>query len=389
MAFIDGLRGAAALYVVLHHAYFQVAWNGEGLIPVVRRCTQWLSHGTFAVDLFIVLSGFCLMLPVTGGGGRAQERGVGRFLYRRARRILPPYYAAMAICMGVVALVPALRKPAWSMWAHSLPIFTPGVLLSHLFLVHNLSIAWIWKIDSPAWSIATEWQIYWIFALILLPVWRRFGIVVSVALAFALGNSIEAMMPASNEACFYYIGFFGMGMAAAVLYRQPGRLRWVPWNLLAVTTAGIVVLAMFVYPEWTHRPKIEVDYAVGITAAMVVICLSRFSITSPNAIVLRLLGSGPATGLGRFSYSLYLIHYPLLAWSALVLKPLKLAVDMRLLVMMGVIVPLTVGVAWVFFYLFERPFIGSRVQAGGEWRSLDSKKTSATNVHRPARAAAA
>jgi peptidoglycan/LPS O-acetylase OafA/YrhL len=357
LTFIDGVRGLAALYVVLHHAYFQVALNTGTLSPVVLRLTQWMADGTFAVDVFIVLSGFCLMLPLLQAPDRKLAGGLSGFIRRRARRILPAYYSALATCLTAIALVPRLQQRTADGWSHSLPAFTPGVLLSHLLLVHNLSIHWIWKIDSPAWSIATEWQIYFVFALVLVPLWRRFGMPVAVAAGFATGNILEAFMPASNEACFYFTGFFGLGMAAAALYRAPNTARWVPWNLIAMLLAGVVGLAIFAYPAWTHRPKIEVDLFVGFTAAIVLVSLSRASLSRRRSPIIWLLESRPLVALGGFSYSLYLIHFPVIAWTHLWLQTRHItpAADLAFMLLVGV--PLAVAVSYVFHLIFERPFL--------------------------------
>jgi peptidoglycan/LPS O-acetylase OafA/YrhL len=356
LLFLDGLRGLAALYVVLHHAYFSVAWNGGGVSPWLLHLTQWMAHGTFAVDLFIVLSGFCLMLPLLGAPDRQLAGGILGFVRRRARRILPPYYAAIALCLLTIYLVPPLQHRSGDLWDHSLPAFTPAVLLSHLLLVHNFSIHWIWRIDSPAWSIATEWQIYFVFALVLVPTWRRFGIVTAVALAFVIGNVVEAMMPASNEACFYFTGLFGLGMGAAALYHSPNKARWVPWNAAAAGMAAVIGLAMFVFPTWTHRPKIEVDLAVGFTSAVALVALARSTLSARRLPIIVLLESRPAVTLGRFSYSLYLIHFPLLAWSHLWLRRFNFPPDIDLACMLLISVPLAVAASYGFYLLFEWPF---------------------------------
>src|SRR5262245_54437637 len=90
LAFLDGLRGLAALYVVLHHAALEVSGGsfsrGSNLVRGLLR------HGHFAVAVFIVLSGYCLMRPVAGDPLGRLRGGMWGYLGRRARRILPPYF---------------------------------------------------------------------------------------------------------------------------------------------------------------------------------------------------------------------------------------------------------------------------------------------------------
>jgi peptidoglycan/LPS O-acetylase OafA/YrhL len=98
---LDGIRGLAALYVVVNHVFLRA-------FPGYPRDTApfwagWFVYGRFAVVVFIVLSGFSLAVAPARSGW--QVGGVGRFARRRARRILPPYYAALAISLAVAWLV--------------------------------------------------------------------------------------------------------------------------------------------------------------------------------------------------------------------------------------------------------------------------------------------
>src|SRR6266446_573435 len=97
-AYLDGLRAVAALYVLLHHAFLQVIPNP---VTDANRLPHWFilfAQGNLAVDVFIVLSGFCLMLPVVSLGYEVSG-GAVHFFRRRARRILPPYFAAMGLSL--------------------------------------------------------------------------------------------------------------------------------------------------------------------------------------------------------------------------------------------------------------------------------------------------
>src|SRR5439155_24453768 len=101
LAHLDGLRGLAALAVVLHHIWLTI-WPFEyGREPRgLARVTDVLAYGHFPVGVFIVVSGFCLMRPVCASGGL--EGDALGFLRRRARRILPPYYAAVAFSLVLI-----------------------------------------------------------------------------------------------------------------------------------------------------------------------------------------------------------------------------------------------------------------------------------------------
>src|SRR5579883_2532974 len=189
--FLDGMRGLAALYVVLHHAAFEVP--ALFLKPFLAHVSSFFDHGHYAVAVFIVLSGYCLMLPVARDAEGRLRGGLWQYIKRRARRILPPYYAAMGLSLAMIALIPALGSPSHSRWDVAIPAFTPGAILSHLFLVHDVTPTWLFRIDPPMWSVAFEWHIYFLFPLLLI-VWRRLGIVAAVGAGFVLSFWPEVLL---------------------------------------------------------------------------------------------------------------------------------------------------------------------------------------------------
>ena len=94
---LDGIRGLAALFVVLHHSYL-MAFPGfpETHAPA---WTGFLLYGHFAVVVFIVLSGFSLAVSPARNGWRLDS--LAKFARRRAWRILPPYWPALLFLLLV------------------------------------------------------------------------------------------------------------------------------------------------------------------------------------------------------------------------------------------------------------------------------------------------
>src|SRR5882724_12742624 len=213
LEYLDGLRAVAALYVVLFHA--GVGFNSGPLSGVARIVWHTLVFGHDAVAILIVLSGYCLMLPVARAEGQL-ARGLWHYFARRAWRILPPYYAAVLGSLLLLALVPALETPTTTIWADSFPAFGLAPVGSHLLLIHNLYRSLANRIDGPLWSVATEWQIYFFFPLLLLPIWRRLGAALRVLVGFIVGGSLLWLAPeAADTAASWYLGLFALGMGAA------------------------------------------------------------------------------------------------------------------------------------------------------------------------------
>jgi peptidoglycan/LPS O-acetylase OafA/YrhL len=322
-----------------------------------------LRHGHFAVAVFIVLSGYCLMRPVARDPSGRLRGGLFAYLGRRVRRILPPYYAALGLCWFLILLVPGLQRFDRARWDRALPAFEPGVVVSHLLLVHNLDERWIFRVDPPLWSVATEWQIYLLFP-VLLAVWRRHGLAATVATGFAVGSAIAALggwlgNPALSKLCPWYAGLFALGMAGAVdrVARPRGGHRW---RLASVLGVVALVLAIVAARGGADGTVMIADGLVGASATALIIRCARGSSRGDAASrrgVLRLLESRPAVALGTFSYSLYLIHFPLLAMLGREFRLLGWGVEVRLAAMLLFAAPLCVLAAFLFHRLFERPFL--------------------------------
>lgn len=364
--FLDGLRGLAALYVVFAHLYMTVFSFQHGPLPRwLTLLISWMSIGRLAVDIFIVLSGYCLMLPVVRSAHGRLSGGLPQFFLRRARRILPPYYAALAVALLASALAPGIYPMIGVDWKSGPTVLASEAFGSHLLLIHNLSPRWIGAIDYPMWSVATEWQIYFFFALLLLPLWRRFGMAATLIASLVLGIALDRQFPA---AYFHFLALFAMGMAGAVISVSPDEKwqRWrekLPWGLLA----GALTTPLFLFLVWKHTMRgqfaLPVDLIVGvITVFCLIACAQNLADPQlrPKMLLLRLFESRWAVTLGVFSYSLYLIHAIVLALVFQALRPCPFSATRTCLLYFGLGLPLSVLAAYGFHLLFERPFLRRR-----------------------------
>jgi peptidoglycan/LPS O-acetylase OafA/YrhL len=380
--FLDGMRGLAAFYVLLVHVRQQwdwklvekdgvLAWRGDPLPRLLERLLGLVAYGHFAVAVFIVLSGFCLMMPVARSADGALAGGLKHYIYRRAKRILPPYYAALILSLALIACVPLLRQPNGTKSDLLLPAFTPGVLISHLVLVHNINAAWIGKINPPLWSIPPEWQIYFLFPLVLLPVWRRFGLFAVNVLACVVSLSPHFLWHGRFDyATPWYLALFTFGLSAAAIRFSPRPIPTLlreraPWGWIAMLIWIACATLIAVRPEWFLSRLYATDPIVGAGTAVSIIYLSRFVAHARNAgpAVLRILEARPIAWLGSFSYSLYLVHYPLLPLihAGLRAVPMPPMVRFGVFVTLGIVIPL--AFAYLFHMAFERPLLVDRLRS--------------------------
>lgn len=372
---IDGLRAVSALVVYVNHAYAQT-WNPmvgsfpEGALFPLRYL---LAFGHFAVSIFIAISGFCLALPTVDKGGEIRG-GVRAFLFRRARRILPPYYAALILCLVLIGTF--LGQPTGSLWDVPIVIDKTGVA-SHFLMLQDLFGTG--RINYVFWSIAVEWHIYFLFPL-LLAAGYRYGwkktLLASFALGYALslggaGTRIERANP-------HYLGIFFLGMLAAEWSRAPERaprLLSRP-GFVEITSSlclAIVVVTCIVLPlRMPHSHQAILDLFMGYFAFSWLLLTSSENASqecdkeaaqrplSSGARLRLSLSTRPLVWLGTFSYSFYLVHAPILqiVWLFLA-RPLGLGLGQTFAFLMSVGLLATVMVAYGFFYCFERPFLSS------------------------------
>ena len=354
--FLDGLRGLSALYVVLFHI-----GRAEHLPSSLSFMTAWMAHGNTAVAVFIVLSGFCLMLPCVSTGLTRKD-----FFYRRARRILPPYYAALVITL-ILILISSARKQALSSPDTGMSVFNPMNILSHIFLFHNLSPNWSQSIDPPMWSVATEWQIYFIMPFILLPIWKRYGNSVCILAGFAMGLAPLYLIPANYHfywASSWFIGLFACGMAGAVISisEQPSRIAWktrLPYLWLSFIS---LIICMYISQVRLHillSPWL-LDACIGVTSVFFILACVQAKCRVGNKtapLYLRICSHSLSRRLGDISYSLYLMHMPFWWGLDFILKRLSLSPVLEEFARLFVCLPIIILLCYGFHLIFEKRFM--------------------------------
>ncbi len=293
---LTGLRGAAALMVVGVHATPVLAPDA----PVWLAAA--LAQGQVAVDLFFVLSGFVLARAQAGLG----RSGVGAFLWRRAWRIYPLHVAVLG---GLAGYALAAMSGGDGFIAPDFPWsrLVPTLLLLQPFLFRG-STGW----NPPDWSIGVEMLCSLLLwpALAALRAAGRPGLVAgALALAAAANLAAHGGETAGWPAALRGVCGFGFGMALARLAarpgtRGPGGWRWPAWGRRfgSGTAAELAAGGGFLASVAADVPAASV-----VLAGWLVLALSH----EAGAVSRRLRGRC-AMGLGRVSFSVYLVHVPLL-----------------------------------------------------------------------------
>jgi peptidoglycan/LPS O-acetylase OafA/YrhL len=349
---LDGLRGLAALYVFLSHAYLTV-WPMQHLPSgPLRAITGWLLYAHFAVDLFLVLSGYCLMLPVLRAGG-ALSGGVGPFLWRRVRRIVPPYWAACALALGLIAT--CIGQKTGTHWDMCVPV-SPQALIFYPLLLQDVFSAQVGgQINHAFWSIAVEAHLYLVFPLLVL-LWRRSSPWIFVGVSAVVAMALSRLVTGTPyyQTTPHYLLLLALGMAAAGIAQRPPRL---PWGAIALGCVALVAaFCLWRSPSVVFVSFPKLDPLIGLGSAALLVLLAQ-----RDSALRRIVSARPLTALGTISYSFYLIHAPLLQvlWQYGLHPWVTGGVRMFVLLVLGGLVTI-VPAAFLFWRLFERPFFTAK-----------------------------
>ena len=355
LVFLDGMRALAAWFVVVHHIWIESfpGFPGNAGPWVVG----WMRWGHLAVAVFIVLSGFSLILGPARHGDRAVD-GNAEFFRRRTRRILPPYWVALAISMLVIV---AYTGQYSGQFVNLKTALVYGLLLQDIVSAPSPNGAF--------WSIAVEWHIYFAFPLILWTIrrWGQTAMLVlttgAVVLAYLLGTGVGGLFEKLLHFTPQFLALFALGVFAgrAMLDRPaPDAASRRRTGLLTAVVTGAMVLVLALGDPGTLVDQFFwLDIVFGSVAALACYALATGSLPS----VARVLGSRPLVFVGMFSYSTYLIHFPVLSVvKHAVAEPLGATQLERFLILGGVALPAIAVCSYLFFLAFERPFLGRGVK---------------------------
>ncbi len=347
---LDGVRAAAALFVVLHHIWLSV-W------PAFPRnvgpwWVGWMLYGHLAVAVFIVVSGFSLGLGPLRRGGKLSG-GAGHFMRRRAWRIIPPYWAALVISTLITALI---LQPGLSSG-----VVAKGVVV-HGFLVQDMVGSF--APNGAFWSIAVEWQIYFIFPLILLLGRRtRLDIAVLCTVAVVIAAEVVAGFGSPLNKIYHlspqFLALFALGLLAVHVGQASNTIKWRRHiGFLGVGAVAVfAILAVVEGSVWIVSEYFWIDLLVGAGVA----CLMAAMFAGGFPRFRRLFSARVCVELGLFSYSIYLLHGPLVGLLRQdVFGPMHLSPLLTFAFLLVVGVPAILAVCYGFHLMFEAPFLRCR-----------------------------
>ena len=293
LPFIEGIRGLAALYVVIGHICSMSdprAFQGQtSHAPLwVQQVMAPFWNGHLAVAAFIVVSGFCLQMSLFPGKDGHIKR-LGEYFKRRARRRLPAYYACLAASIAVCYAVTMHQKGM--PFEQYLPVTQQNVL-AHLFLVHNWSPEWMYKLNGVLWSIAIEAQLYVVFPVLIFVAFKA-GRFLTAVLTSVIGFGVVYQWPETVKLYPWYLALFTFGLLAAHLAFRPSLKQGVMPRLAMWLSLALGVLSIASIRYGLPMPLTDALGAASIAA------LLYSGITRPDHWFLKVVGCKPITWLYR------------------------------------------------------------------------------------------
>jgi peptidoglycan/LPS O-acetylase OafA/YrhL len=365
---LDGLRGLAAVVVLFHHALYTnpdfPGAPGAGHAPV-GSAMWWISYtplklataGVESVIVFFVLSGLVVTLPVV------RRRGFDWVAYfpRRVVRLMVPVAASVVLAAAWVAAIPQVSPQPSGTWlsSSSTPNFSWEYIVKAIDLLGGDG-----QINNPLWSL--RWELA--FSL-LLPVFAIAALAVRKwwigGLALACALTWLGARAGSGE--LEYLPAFFVGAVIAVrldvVRNAAARIntRWFRhplWAGLTVGSALLLIAPWLVGPGVGEIPELDpvLKGLVPLAAAGLVVAALGWK---PLRIVFE---SRPLQFLGAISFSLYLVHVPIILFSTYLFAGQAWYVPLLFAI------PFAVLVAVAFRWLIEKRSHGWS-KAVGEWAS--------------------
>lgn len=364
LAALDGLRGFAVLWVMLHH-FLHGATHGNLLVGGIFT---FIHYGYWGVDVFFVLSGFL----ITGilFDTKNADNYYSSFYARRALRILPLYYgvifAVFVVAPFIIQYTAAQRalcsEQIWlwlyvgniAMVVKKAPIYDAGgIKLLHL------------------WSLAIEEQFYLLWPLVVYYCSRRrliqvcFGL---CALAMVSRITVDYLGAAKVTASFFTLSRvdgLALGALAAMLARSPGGLaaRVGFARRLAAVSCVLVVVLLYTQAKvgWVDSPA---GYGISLIRLGLFMAVLMLAVGGPpGGWTRRAFSQKWLIFFGKYSYGLYVFHYMMLPifdryFSAQRLESLLFGrfiagMAARMIICTGI----SLVVALLSWHLFEKHFL--------------------------------
>ncbi|WP_460042554.1 acyltransferase family protein [Pseudomonas sp. S2_H01] len=332
---IDGLRAVAVLSIVLFHLNAKI-----------------LPGGFVGVDVFFVISGYLISKIIYS---EVEEKifSLSTFYVRRAKRILPALLSMLCLTSAVAysQLYPS------ELVSYAKSVISSALFLSNIYFYETLNYFSPAADEIPLlhlWSLGIEEQFYIFFPLIIIAVCRFWKSAIPWVVASLLLLSVcfsEVILHISPSASFYLLPLRAFELLIGSLIAiQSGQIAKYSFNsnIVALTGAVALLYSICFYNSSMRFPGLAAVLP-SLGAALLIVGGARRNFAS------HLLESKFMVFFGKISYSLYLVHWPLIVFAKRSLPHLN---DYAFV---GIVFVISTVMAYCNYRWIEQPFRGNRV----------------------------
>jgi peptidoglycan/LPS O-acetylase OafA/YrhL len=337
---LTGIRALAALLVLGMHTEQNVPLGLDSFLPFFAR-------GYLGVDFFFVLSGYIITHVYVASLASLKLTAVQIFLWHRFIRLYPVHVTVLAGLAAVVSLATAagfgFNNPQEWQWDDLIWQFT---------LLQAWGVTTIPRWNVPSWSISAEWFAYLLFPLLapaLMGVRER---AIALLIAVAALAATALLFTIADWTLNTWVGapaltrVFGEFLCGAALCRAVALSPEYVWPSGDILATGAFLAFLF-----------GASAGVADFALVAFLALTIFGAATSKQLVTRVLGSRPFVWLGEISYSIYMVHFPVLITIRRVWERLGFAHWPAIGKISAFIITLALilALAAMLFYVVERP----------------------------------
>lgn len=336
---IDGLRAVAVVSVILYHA--QMVIFGR----------DWFEGGFIGVDIFFVISGYLITRIILS---ELQTRGSFSFLNfyeRRARRILPMLFVVIFVSMPF-----AWQKLLPSDFVEYAESIIASLLFGSNFFFYFSTTEYgadsaLLKPFLHTWSLGVEEQFYLIFpfiAIVVFKFFRKHFLTILLGLSLLSLQFSELMEVRDSDLNFYlpFSRFWELAVGSILAYRElnynASNEEGAGAKMLPMLGLYLIVYSILFFDSGTPHPSFHT--LIPIIGVGLVI-----GFASKDELVGKVLGSKPFVWIGLISYSAYLWHFPIFAFSRIGGKNLDQYDKIELILF-------TLVLSVLSYFIVEKPF---------------------------------
>ncbi len=372
---INGLRAFAILYVVALHLYGY--FKAQKVFVLGKDGTPFsileavLLNGGFGVSMFFVISGFLIFRSLQNKYAEATSRKavLKNYFKRRFTRIEPPYLIALIINFILLLIkIPSSMVDAFQeQWPH---------LLTSLLYCHNIVFpARLDSLNMGVWSLEVEIQFYLLAPLLLLPLMRIAPVKRNILLAtfWLLALVCNLIWQPPFQSVYQWLPYFLSGVFLSSLRPQPIAQRR-NWFLFL---AGVLLLCLILFRLPLMETRVPTAFHRLVNRGLYpIITALFFAVVFRSASLNYLFTRRPLPFIGYICYSIYLMHYPIIAFTGSFVRGMHISDHYWLSFFLQALFigPFTLLGCTLFYRMFEKPFLQNSI--------LDRKTGPYTGVHR-------